>query len=164
MGEQGAMDRRWLWEAIELSRLCPPTDSAYAVGAIIVGRDGYERSRGYSRDVDPYIHAEESALAKVRGADLAGATMYTTLEPCSKRSSGPRTCADLIIEAGFARVVMALREPPVFVHCVGVELLREAGIEVVVIEEFGAEVEAVNAGVLNKTGSAASRCSRPGGS
>jgi pyrimidine deaminase RibD-like protein len=148
MDDQRSLDRRWLWSAIELSRLCPPTDSAYAVGAIIVGRDGQERSRGYSRDLDPYIHAEESALLKVRGTDLSGATMYTTLEPCSKRSSGPRTCADLIIEAGFARVVMALREPPVFVNCVGVELLREAGIDVVTIEEFGAEVEAVNAAVL----------------
>jgi diaminohydroxyphosphoribosylaminopyrimidine deaminase/5-amino-6-(5-phosphoribosylamino)uracil reductase len=88
-------------------------------------------------------------LAKVRGTDHSGATMYSTLEPCSRRSSDPRTCADLIIEAGFARVVMALREPPVFVHCVGMELLREAGIDVVTIEEFGAEVEAVNAAVLS---------------
>jgi diaminohydroxyphosphoribosylaminopyrimidine deaminase/5-amino-6-(5-phosphoribosylamino)uracil reductase len=148
MGDQRSLDRRWLWSAIELSRLCPPSKSAYAVGAIIVGRDGQERSRGHSRDLDPYIHAEESALQKVRGADLSGATIYTTLEPCSKRSSGPRTCANLIIEAGFTRVVMALREPPVFVHCVGVELLREAGIDVVTIEEFGAEVEAVNAAVI----------------
>ena len=148
MTDQALLDRRWLWAAIELSRLCPPSSSAFAVGAIVVGRDGYERSRGYSRDREPRIHAEESALAAVRGADLTGATMYTTMEPCTSRSSGPRTCADLIIEAGFARVVMALREPPVFVHCVGVELLRDAGIEVIAIEEFGAEVEAVNAGVL----------------
>ena len=148
MGEQRSQDRRWLWAAVELSRLCPPSRSAFAVGAIIVGRDGREWSRGYSRDREPRIHAEESALAKALDMDLSGATMYTSLEPCSQRSSGPQTCTDLIIEAGFARVVMALREPPVFVHCVGVELLREAGIDVVTIEEYGAEVRAINAVVL----------------
>jgi diaminohydroxyphosphoribosylaminopyrimidine deaminase / 5-amino-6-(5-phosphoribosylamino)uracil reductase len=142
------LDRRWLRAAVELSRQCPPSDSAYSVGAIIVGRDGHERARAYSRDRTLYIHAEESALTKARHADLGGATMFTTMEPCSTRRSGPRTCTDLIIEAGFARVVMALREPPLFARCVGVELLREAGIDVAVIEEFGAEVMAVNAAVL----------------
>jgi diaminohydroxyphosphoribosylaminopyrimidine deaminase/5-amino-6-(5-phosphoribosylamino)uracil reductase len=149
MVQQRSLDRRWLWAAVELSRLCPPSRSAFAVGAIIVGRDGLEWSRGYSRDREPHLHAEESALAKAPDMDLSGATMYTTMEPCSKRSSGPRTCTDLIIEAGFGRVVMALREPPVFVHCVGAELLREAGLDVVTIDEFGAEVRAINAVVLS---------------
>jgi diaminohydroxyphosphoribosylaminopyrimidine deaminase/5-amino-6-(5-phosphoribosylamino)uracil reductase len=150
MVDQRLRDRRWLWAAIELSRLCPPSDTAYSVGAIIVGRDGSERSRGYSRDEAPFVHAEESALAKLAGirTDLSGATMYTSMEPCSTRRSGPRTCSDLIIAAGLARVVLAMREPPVFVRCVGVEALRGAGVEVVTVPEFGAEVAAVNAAVL----------------
>lgn len=153
MIDQQRQDRQWLWAAIELSRLCPPSPRAYSVGAIIVDRDGAERSRGYSRDRAPLVHAEESALAKLAGggADLAGATMYTSMEPCSARRSRPWTCADLIIAAGFARVVLALREPPLFVKCVGVELLRRAGIEVVTVAEFGAEVLAVNAVALGPT-------------
>jgi diaminohydroxyphosphoribosylaminopyrimidine deaminase / 5-amino-6-(5-phosphoribosylamino)uracil reductase len=147
-------DRRWLWAAIELSRLCPPSDTAYSVGAIIVGRDGREQSRGYSRDDAPFVHAEESALAKLAGirTDLSGATIYTSLEPCSTRRSGPRTCTDLIIAAGLTRVVLALREPPVFVHCVGVDTLRRAGIEVVTVREFGSDVAAVNAAILDVAG------------
>lgn len=150
MVDQHLEDRRWLWTAIELSRLCPPSDTAYSVGAIIVGRDGQERSRGYSRDQAPFVHAEESALAKLAGSgtDLSGAIMYTSMEPCSTRRSGPLTCTELIIAAGFARVVLALREPPVFARCVGVELLRGAGVGVVTIPEFAAEVTAVNAAIL----------------
>jgi diaminohydroxyphosphoribosylaminopyrimidine deaminase / 5-amino-6-(5-phosphoribosylamino)uracil reductase len=150
MADQRFPDRRWLRTAIELSRLCPPSATAYSVGAVIVGRDGQEWSRGYSRDRAPFLHAEESALAKLTDSrtDLSGAVMYTSMEPCSTRSSGPRTCTELIIAAGFARVVLALREPPVFVRCVGVELLQAAGIEVVTISEYGTEVAAVNAAVL----------------
>jgi diaminohydroxyphosphoribosylaminopyrimidine deaminase/5-amino-6-(5-phosphoribosylamino)uracil reductase len=150
VADQRSSDRRWLRAAIELSRLCPPSDAAYSVGAILVGRDGREYSRGYSRDDAPWLHAEESALAKPAAvrADLSGATMYTSMEPCSTRRSGPRTCTDLIIAAGLTRVVLALREPPVFVQCVGLESLASAGVEVVTIMEFGPEVAAVNAAIL----------------
>lgn len=152
MVDQRSRDRRWLWAAIELSRLCPPSDAAYSVGAIVVDREGRERSRGYSRDEAPSVHAEESALAKLAGIqpDLSGATMYTSMEPCTTRKSGPRTCSDLIIDAGLTRVVLALREPPVFVRCFGVQALRSAGVEVVTVPEFGAEVEAVNVAVLGR--------------
>ncbi|WP_372472223.1 deaminase [Jidongwangia harbinensis] len=145
-------DRRWLRTAIELSRRCPSSTAAYAVGAIVVAADGAEVSRGYSREGMPFVHAEESALAKLAGTgtDLSGATMYTSMEPCSARRSGPRTCAELIVAAGLTRVVLALREPPVFVHCVGVETLRAAGVEVVMIPDLGAEVVAVNAAVLGR--------------
>lgn len=152
MGNQRLQDCRWLWTAIELSRLCVPSDAAYSVGAIIVGCDGREQSRGYSRDHAPFVHAEESALVKLAGTrtNLSGATMYTSMEPCSTRKTGPRPCADRIIAAGLGRVVLALREPPVLTRCVGVELLCTAGIEVITIAEFGAEVEAINAAVLGE--------------
>src|SRR5205814_1105993 len=55
-------DWRWLLAAVELSRSCPVVDTAYAVGAIIVGADGREVSRGYSRETNPTEHAEEAAL------------------------------------------------------------------------------------------------------
>jgi diaminohydroxyphosphoribosylaminopyrimidine deaminase/5-amino-6-(5-phosphoribosylamino)uracil reductase len=58
-------DRRWLLTAIDLSRLCPPSDTALSVGAVIVDEYGNELSRGYSRETDEHVHAEEAALAKL---------------------------------------------------------------------------------------------------
>ena len=52
--------------AVELAWLSPPSQTAYSVGAVIVGADGTEVSRGYSREGgDPIVHAEESALGPV---------------------------------------------------------------------------------------------------
>ena len=66
-------DRYWLARAIELSRRCPPSRSAFAVGAIIVAADGSVLATGYSREGSPHDHAEEAALAKlaVAGSGLA---------------------------------------------------------------------------------------------
>jgi diaminohydroxyphosphoribosylaminopyrimidine deaminase / 5-amino-6-(5-phosphoribosylamino)uracil reductase len=156
-------DHGWLAQAVELSWLCPPVETAYAVGAIIVDEDGKELSRGYSRDDSPVLHAEESALAKLIGqsVDLSGATIYTSMEPCSSRRSGPRTCTELILAAGLHRVVIGLLEPPVFVDCVGLNALRANDIEVVRIADFDDEIRAVNGRVLSKSGSSpkeAARC------
>jgi 5-amino-6-(5-phosphoribosylamino)uracil reductase len=132
-----AEDWRWLSLAFELSHLCPPSTTALNVGAVIVDADGQEISRGYSRDTDDKVHAEESALSKVDSLDprLKTATVYSSIEPCGKRASRPRTCARLIVEAGIRRVVFGLREPPTFVDGEGAEILAEAGVEVV---ELGA--------------------------
>jgi diaminohydroxyphosphoribosylaminopyrimidine deaminase/5-amino-6-(5-phosphoribosylamino)uracil reductase len=140
-------DRQWLMAAIELARKCPPSTTAFSVGAIVVDREGREVSRGYSRETDPHVHAEEAALAKLNmmdGPDLTGATIYSTLEPCSERRSRPRTCTQLIIEAGIPRVVMAWREPSLFVaDCQGVELLASNGIEVLEVPDLAALASAV---------------------
>ncbi|MFC6021487.1 deaminase [Plantactinospora solaniradicis] len=158
MTDQQTVDRRWLQAAVDVSRLCPTSDTAYAVGAIVVGRDGTELARGYSRETGPSVHAEQQALAKLDGAalGLSGATMYSSLEPCTTRRSFHRTCTELIIEARIRRVVVAMREPPVFADCVGIELLWEAGIEVTVMSEFAGQVNAINAAVLD-TGTARER-------
>ncbi|MEU7905097.1 deaminase [Actinoplanes sp. NPDC049118] len=143
-------DRRWLREAIRASRSCLPSRTAYSVGAVIVDEHGRERSRGFSRDRGPVVHAEQSAILRLgeNGGDLSRATIYTSMEPCTTRRSAPRTCAELIIAARLGRVVLALHEPPLFARCLGVETLRSAGIEVVMFPELGAEVEAINAALL----------------
>ena len=106
---------------------------------------------GYSRETSPHNHAEEAALAKIDPADprLAGATLYSSLEPCRSRASRPTPCAQLIIEAGLRRVVIAWLEPPVFAPGGGAAKLREAGISVVEIPGLAAEARAVNAAVLS---------------
>lgn len=132
-------DSRWMQRAVDLAWKCPKVENAYAVGAVIVDSDGNEVSFGYSRETDPKVHAEESALAKLANNDprLAGATMYSTLEPCSQRASRPTPCAQLMIRSGIKRCVIAWREPDLFVsNVVGVELMREAGIEVVELPEY----------------------------
>ncbi|HKT02615.1 MAG TPA: dCMP deaminase [Rugosimonospora sp.] len=141
-------DRQWLRAAIELSRQCPPSRTAYCVGAIVVDPYGRELARGYSREGDPQIHAEESALGKLSTVDIRGATVYSSMEPCSARLSRSRTCTGLIVEAGVRRVVFALREPPLFVECHGVELLEQAGVEVVEVPDLAGLVRDVNSSVL----------------
>jgi len=141
-------EERWMRLAIELAWQCPPSATAFSVGAVIVDASGDEISRGYSREGgDPVVHAEESALGKLAAGDprLAGATMYSTLEPCSQRKSRPRTCTQLIIAAGLRRVVIAWREPALFVaDCQGYELLAEAGLEVAELPALAALAAAPN--------------------
>lgn len=159
-----AADRHWLGEAIALAARCPPSVSAFSVGAVLVGPAGELVATGYSRERDPHDHAEEAALAKAaRGAGaageaevaggagatgLAGATMYTSLEPCLRRLSRPRSCAGLIVAAGIRRVVMAWREPPLFVPGGGAAWLAEQGVTVVEVPDLAAAARAANAHLL----------------
>lgn len=147
MPQSASDDRRWMEVAIELAQLCPPKESAYSVGAVIVDERGNDISRGFSRETDEHVHAEESALAKLADDDprLKSATIYSTLEPCSERKSRPLSCTRLILNAGIPRVVMAWREPSLFVaDCQGYELLTSAGVTAVELPEFAEQAKAVN--------------------
>jgi pyrimidine deaminase RibD-like protein len=144
-------DERWLRQAIELSRSCPVSSTAFSVGAIVVDAGGNVLATGYSRQGgDPVVHAEEAALATLADGDprLAAATIYSSLEPCSTRASRPRPCAELIVAAGIGRVVFAWREPELFVDCHGAENLRAAGVEVVEMPDLAPLVRDVNAHLL----------------
>lgn len=114
-----AADHHWLALACTLAADCPPSETAFSVGAVVVAEDGTELSRGHSRESgDPVVHAEEAALAKLDPKDprLPTATVYTSLEPCTHRASRPKPCAGLILDAGVRRVVTAWREPDTFVE------------------------------------------------
>jgi pyrimidine deaminase RibD-like protein len=141
-------DLGWLRLACELAAFCPPSGTAFSVGAVIVGPDGTELARGFSRENDPTVHAEEAALEKLTGVPLDQATIYSSLEPCAKRASRPHPCAKLIIAARIPRVVFAWREPALFVDCDGVELLTAAGVDVREIPELSGLAQAPNVHLL----------------
>ncbi|MET8982162.1 dihydrofolate reductase family protein [Streptomyces sp. NPDC004539] len=142
-------DHHWLALACDLAAQCPPSETAFSVGAVIVAEDGTELARGHSREGgDPVVHAEEAALAKLAAGDtrLATATVYSSLEPCARRASRPAPCARLILDAGVRRVVTAWIEPDTFVQDAdGNGLLRDAGVEVVLLEEYEGRAKAPNA-------------------
>ena len=86
------------------------------------------------------MHAEVAAIAAAHdaGADLRGATLATTLEPCcSTGRTGP--CTDAIIDAGITRVLIGIEDPDENVRGRGIERLRTAGVTV----ESGVEQQAV---------------------
>ena len=74
-------------------------------------------------------HAEAMALAEA--GDLArGASAYVTLEPCAHHSPRGPSCADLLVEAGVARVIAAVRDPDPRTDGKGLARLHGAGIAV----------------------------------
>lgn len=143
-------DHHWLADAIAYSRRCPPSPTAYNVGAIIVAADGEELARGYSRETGPTTHAEEVAFDRVPADDprLDGATLYSSLEPCGVRRSRPVPCAHLIAASRLRRVVFALREPPVLAPGGGDAVMRDAGVTVIELAELARAVTVVNAHLL----------------
>ena len=97
-----------------------------SVGCVIV-RDGRVVGRAVTAP-GGRPHAERAALA-VAGEAARGATAYVTLEPCCHWGRTP-PCTDALIEAGIARVVIAVHDPDSRVNGQGVARLRAAGIEV----------------------------------
>lgn len=139
-------DLRRLRQAVAESRRCVPSATSYCVGAVIVTPGG-QVFTGYTHETSPTHHAEQEAIAKAlcAGATLRGASIYSSMEPCSTRSSEPESCSELIIRYGFSHVAFALYEPDCFVCCRGALHLREAGIDVRAYPSLADEVRSVNA-------------------
>ena len=117
------------------------------VGCAIVSGDGRLVGTGHTA-VGGRPHAEVEALV-MAGEAAHGATAYVTLEPCAHHGqTGP--CADALVEAGIARVVVALRDPDERVNGRGIDRLAENDIAL----RIGVEAEAarhVMAGFLSRT-------------
>lgn len=122
----------WMQAAIvEAERARGKTGDNPCVGCVIVDADGQLLSVGHTQGPGE-DHAEIGAFreASRRGLSVEGATLYSTLEPCSFHGRTP-ACSRVIIELEVGRVVTGMRDPNPRVDGVGVRMLQEAGIEVI---------------------------------
>lgn len=120
-------DHYYMTIALELASSAKgKTNPNPLVGAVIV-KDGAIVGTGLHRKAgEP--HAEVHAF-RMAGEHAKNATLYVTLEPCSHFGKTP-PCANLVKESGVKRVVVAMQDPNPSVAGRGINLLREAGIEV----------------------------------
>ena len=137
-------DLFWMRRAIELARLGQySTKPNPNVGCVIV-KDAQLLGEGFHpRAGQP--HAEVFALRQA-GEQARGATAYVTLEPCAHYGRTP-PCAKALVDAGVAKVVVACPDPNPLVAGKGVQILKDAGIQVEVgVAE--AEARQLNLGFL----------------
>ncbi len=129
-----ADDAAWMAKAVEIGATVRMSTSPNPwVGAVVVRTSRSGRSDAadvWSGATAPPggAHAEAAALAAA-GTNARGATVYVTLEPCSHHGRTP-PCADALVDAGVARVVVGVVDPDAKVAGRGIEKLREAGIQV----------------------------------
>ncbi len=120
-------DERWMGAALALAvRGAGRTSPNPSVGCVIV-KDGRVIGRGWTQP-GGRPHAEAMALSEA-GDATCGATAYVTLEPCAHESARGPACADLLVAAGVARVVAALRDPDPRTDGAGLARLAAAGID-----------------------------------
>jgi diaminohydroxyphosphoribosylaminopyrimidine deaminase/5-amino-6-(5-phosphoribosylamino)uracil reductase len=124
----------FLWALALAERGRGKTGDHPLVGAVVV-RDGEVVGEGWY-EYEGVRHAEVIALEQA-GDAACGSTLYVTLEPCSHHGRTP-PCADAVVAAGVARAVVGARDPNPVVDGRGIERLREAGIEVELLDDLPA--------------------------
>jgi pyrimidine deaminase RibD-like protein len=140
--------QQYMQLALLEAQKCVATPTAFCVGAVIVSSSTPPRvlSTGYSRELPGNTHAEQCAIDKLisshadpvqAAALLEGASIYTTMEPCSVRLSGNVPCVERVMGARFGMVYMGVEEPSDFVECEGTRKLKESGAGVWVVEGPG---------------------------
>jgi len=123
-----AADEHWMRQALALAEAALYITAPNPRVGCIITRDDVILGQGATQQAGG-PHAEVVALrdAAAKGHDVRGATVYVTLEPCSHHGRTP-PCVDALIQAGPARVVIALCDPNPLVGGEGLARLRNAGI------------------------------------
>lgn len=114
--------------AIKVARESHGDPNSPRVGAVAVCK-GELIGTAYRGEVNPGEHAEFTLLERhLPNHPLAGATIYTTLEPCTKRNPGKIPCANRLIDRKIGRCVIGMLDPNPLISGLGFRMLREANI------------------------------------
>jgi len=143
--------------ALELAEKSPPKPTNYRVGAVVVDAFNNILATGYTLELPGNTHAEQCCFLKL--AEQHGVpeeklqdvlppnlTLYTTVEPCSKRLSGNLPCVERVLRlaASIKTVYVGIMEPETFVASnTGKKSLQDAGISVVHVPGLEAEITKV---------------------
>lgn len=126
-------DHDWMAAAARLSQRGIPLSAPNpSVGCVIV-KNGRVLARGWTQD-GGRPHAEAHALLGLDG-DAKGADIYVTLEPCAHVSERGPSCADLLVKAAPARVIIGQSDPDPRTAGKGVVRLKSAGIAVELLDD-----------------------------
>jgi diaminohydroxyphosphoribosylaminopyrimidine deaminase/5-amino-6-(5-phosphoribosylamino)uracil reductase len=136
-------DRAHLARAIDLAQQGNGEVKPNPLVGALVARDGEVLGEGWhERYGGP--HAEVNAIEACGVADLSGATLYISLEPCCHEGNTP-PCTDAIMQAGIGRVVVASDDPTEKASGRGLGILRDEGVEVLVADgELAARARLLN--------------------
>ncbi len=125
-------DRLHLARAIELAGRGVGAVKPNPVVGAVIARDGEVLGEGWHERFGS-AHAEVNAIEACGMADLAGATLYVSLEPCCHEGKTP-PCTEAIVQAGIARVVVGSDDPTEKAAGRGLGILRDEGVEVVIAD------------------------------
>jgi pyrimidine deaminase RibD-like protein len=141
------LQRRFMEMAVEEARKSKPEDDGVhpMVGAVVV-KDGEVLATAHRGEMGKGDHAEFTALEKkLRDRPIAGATVYTTLEPCTRRGPKKVPCVERLIARRVRRVVIGTPDPNRTVYGEGWAKLREANIATADFNpDLKAQVEEMN--------------------
>lgn len=127
-----ATDNVHLARAIELARNGTGAVRPNPVVGAVIARDGEVLGEGWHREYGG-AHAEVNAIEACGLADLRGATLYVSLEPCCHEGRTP-PCTDAILQVGIDRVVVGSDDPTEKASGRGLGILRDEGVEVVLAD------------------------------
>jgi pyrimidine deaminase RibD-like protein len=144
-------DPELMKEVIKIALNSKPEDeNVHPVVGVIIAKGGRTLAKAWRGEFEPGEHAEFTTFwHHLREKNLEGATLYTTLEPCTRRKHPKLACAEWIISRKIGSVVIGMLDPDPRICGRGVWKLREAGIKVYFFPpEFMAQVERANSSFI----------------